>query len=126
MTMETSEKIFMPRSDRFFGFIAYLLPVIGWIYLIIFQRKNHFAQFHLRQAVGLFLFVILVILGWGIVAWLLSWIPYAVIFGMALFSLPLTAVIFGVVAWIIGLVNSLLDREEPLPIIGGFSSRLPI
>ncbi len=116
----------MDKSQRFQGFIAYILPVIGWIYLIIFQRKNRFAQFHLRQSIGLFLFLIFVTVGWGLVAWLLAWIPYASILGIALFSLPLTAYVFGVVAWIIGIVNALLCRETYLPVIGGYSSRLPV
>lgn len=116
----------MGNSQRLNGFIAYLLPVVGWIYLIIFQRKNRFANFHLRQAVGLFLFLILVMLGWGVLTWLLAWIPYAFVFGIALFGLPLTAFIFSVIAWIIGMVNALSNREVYLPFIGGYSSRLPI
>ena len=116
----------MDRPQRFPAFIAYFLPVIGWIYLALFASKNRYARFHLRQAVGLFLFLILVLLGWGIVAWVLAWIPYAVVLGMALFSLPLAAGIFSVIAWIIGMVNALSCRETCLPFIGSYSDRLPI
>jgi uncharacterized membrane protein len=113
-------------SQRFQAFIAYFLPVIGWIYLGIFQSKNQFARFHMRQSVGLFLFLILITAAWGIVTWLLAWIPYAFVFGIALFSLPLVSYIFGVIAWIIGMINALRLREANLPVIGGYSSRLPL
>lgn len=116
----------MKTSKRFPAFIAYLLPVIGWIYVGVFESKNRFARFHMRQSVGLFLFLILITVAWGIVTWLLSWIPYAFIFGVALFSLPVVGYIFGVIAWIVGMVNALRNREAQLPMIGGVSSRLPV
>jgi uncharacterized membrane protein len=100
--------------------------VIGWIYLGLFQSKNQFARFHMRQSVGLFLFLILITAAWGMVAWLLAWIPYAFVFGIALFSLPLASYIFGTIAWMIGMINALRCREAYLPVIGSYSSRLPL
>lgn len=116
----------MEPSQRFPAFIAYFLPVIGWIYVGVFQRKNQFAGFHLRQAVGLVLFLLLITVVWGLGTWLLAWIPYAFILGVALFTLPLTAYIIGIIIWIIGMVNALRGREAFLPIIGLVSSRLPL
>jgi len=116
----------MDRSQRLSAFIAYLLPVIGWIFLGFFQNKNQFARFHMRQSVGLFLFLILVTAGWGVVTWLLAWIPYAVVLGFALFSLPLAAYIFGVIAWVLGMVNALSGRIVYLPIFGSFANSLPL
>lgn len=116
----------MGQSQRLPAFIAYFLPIIGWIYLGIFENKNKFARFHMRQAVGLFLFLLLVTIGWGIVTWVLAWIPYAFVLGIALFSLPFTAYIFGVIAWVIGMINALNEKEAYLPFIGGYSNRLPI
>ncbi|MBE0695539.1 MAG: hypothetical protein IH586_01320 [Anaerolineaceae bacterium] len=116
----------MERSQCFPAFIAYFLPVIGWIYVGVFQRKNQFAIFHMRQSVGLVLFLILITVIWGMATWLLAWIPYAFIVGVALFTLPVTAYIFGGVVWIVGMVNALRCREAPLPIIGMYSYRLPI
>ena len=115
----------MNTSQRFPAFITYILPVIGWIYVAIFQSKNQFARFHMRQSVGLFLFLILITLAWGIVTWLLAWIPYAFVFGIALFALPIVSYVFGVIAWIIGMANALQSRAAILPVIGGYSSRLP-
>lgn len=116
----------MNTPQRFPAFIAYFLPVIGWIYVWIFQNKNRFAKFHMRQSVGLFLSAVLIIVAWGVVTWLLSWIPYGFIFGIALFSLAMVAYVFCVIAWIIGMVNALRYREAYLPIIGRYSSRLPL
>jgi uncharacterized membrane protein len=116
----------MDKSKRFPAFFAYLLPLISWIYLVVFQRKNRFAIFHMRQSIGLFLFVILVTLVWGLVTWLLTWIPYAFIFAIVLFTFPLIAYIFSAVAWIMGMVNALRCLEAPLPMIGMYSNRLPI
>jgi uncharacterized membrane protein len=115
----------MNTSQRFPAFLAYFLPVIGWIYLALFHGRNKFARFHLRQSVGLFLFLILITVAWGILTWVLAWIPYAFILGIALFSLPLVAYIFGMIVWIIGMVNALSDREASLPVIGSYSDRLP-
>lgn len=116
----------MNAPRRFPAFIAYFLPVVGWIYVGIFESKNSFARFHLRQSVGLFLFLIFITLLWGVATWLLAWIPYAVVFGVALFSIPLVSYVFGIIAWVIGMTNALYLRETYLPIIGGYSSRLPI
>jgi uncharacterized membrane protein len=116
----------MDKSQRFPAFFAYLLPLISWIYLAAFQRKNRFAIFHMRQSIGLFLFVILITLAWGLATWLLAWIPYAFIFAIVLFTFPLIAYIFSAIAWITGMVNALRCLEAPLPIVGSYSNRLPI
>ncbi len=116
----------MERSQRWPAFIAYLLPVFGWIYVGVFQSKNQFARFHLRQAIGLFLFLVFIPLVWALVSWLLAWIPYAFILGMAFFSLVMAAFVFGVIAWITGMVNALSYRAAYLPIIGRYSNQLPI
>ncbi len=116
----------MNTSQRFPAFIAYLLPVIGWIYVGLFQSKNQFARFHMRQSVGLVLFLILITAAWGVLTWLLSWIPFMFVFGIALFSIPLVCFVFSVIAWIIGMVNALRNRVANLPVIGGYSDRLPL
>ncbi len=116
----------MTPTSRVPAVIAYLLPVIGWLYVLFFQRGNSLAVFHVRQAVGLFLFLIGAVVVWGVVAWVLAWIPYAAVLSMALFTLVIAAYIFGVVAWIMGLVHALSSRAEPLPAFGKWADRLPI
>lgn len=116
----------MNTTQRFPAFITYFLPIIGWIYVGIFQSKNQFARFHMRQSVGLCLSLVLITLAWGLLTWLLAWIPYAFVFGIALFAIPMVAYFLGAIVWIIGMINALSCREAYLPVIGGYSSRLPL
>src|SRR6188474_1734619 len=116
----------MKLSSRLPAVIAYLLPVLGWLYVFFFQRKNSLALYHLRQAIGLVLFLIVTLMAWGVLSWLLAWIPYLAILGIALFALVVGAYLYGFVAWLFGIYNALRDRENPLPLFGWWASRLPI
>jgi len=116
----------MNTSSRFSAALAYLLPVLGWLYIFFFQRKNSFALYHLRQAIGLVVFLIVTLLAWGVLGWLLAWIPYLDILSVALFALVVGAYVYGIGAWLFGIYNALSDRESPLPLFGRMASRLPI
>ena len=116
----------MNTSSRFSAALAYLLPVLGWLYVYFFQRKNSFALYHLRQAIGLVVFLIVTLMAWAVVGWLLAWIPYLDILSIALFALVVAAYLYGIVAWLFGIYNALGDRESPLPLFGRLASRLPI
>ena len=116
----------MNTSSRFSAALAYLLPVLGWLYVYFFQRKNSFALYHLRQAIGLVLFLVVTLVAWAVVGWLLAWIPYLNIFSIALFALVVSAYLFGIVAWLFGIYYALSDRESPLPLFGRWAIRLPI
>ena len=115
----------MSKSSPFPAFIAYI-PVIGWLYVYLTQRKNPFAVFHLRQSVGLFLFLIATFVVWAVVAYLLALIPYMAVFSAALFTIVIAFYIFGCVAWIAGMLNALNNRSNPLPFFGQWANRLPI
>jgi len=115
----------MTLSQRFPAFIAYLLPIIGWLYVIIFQRKNHFARFHLKQSIGLFLFVIFVMAVWLVVLWLFALIPYAIICGIAFFTMVMLALTSALISWIMGINNALQGHVAYLPIFGKLAHRLP-
>lgn len=115
----------METSKRIKALIAYLLPIIGWVYLLIFQRKDQFAMFHLKQAIGNFMLVAAVALGWVVITWGVSWIPYGFLLGIALFSLVMLASAVAVVSWIVGVVNALRGRVAFLPIMGRTAQRLP-
>ena len=116
----------MNTSSRLAAVLAYLLPVLGWLYVFFFQRRNSLALYHLRQAIGLVVFLVVTLVGWALVGWLLAWIPYLNILSIALFALVVSAYIYGIVAWLIGIFNALSDRESPLPLFGRWASRLPI
>jgi uncharacterized membrane protein len=113
-------------SSRLSAVLTYLLPVLGWLYVLFFQRKDSFALYHLRQAIGLVLFLIVTLIAWGVLGWLLAWIPYLDVLSIALFALVVGAYLYGIVAWLFGIYNALRDRESPLPLFGRWASRLPI
>jgi hypothetical protein len=105
--------------------LAYL-PFIGWLYVFLFQRSNPLAVYHLRQSIGLFLFLAGTMVGWVVIAWLVFWIPYMAFVSMALFTLVIAAYLFGVAVWILGLMNALGNRLTPSPLFGQWADRLPI
>ena len=116
----------MSKQSPFPAVIAYLIPIVGWLYVYLFQRANTLALFHLRQAIGLVLFLIGALIAWIVVGWLLAWIPYVAVFSVALFTLVIVAYIFGALAWLMGMANALQNKTVPLPIFGQWASRLPI
>lgn len=112
-------------SNRISAFLAYL-PIIGWLYVYFFQRKNSFAIFHLRQSIGLFIFLIGAFVLWAVIAYILALIPYVMVISMALFAIVIAAYLFGFVIWIMGMLNALRNQMHPLPGIGKRANRLPI
>jgi len=115
----------MSSLSRYSAAAAYL-PVIGWLYVFVFQRKNALAMYHLRQSVGLMVFLIVTLVIWAAIAWILAWIPYMGALGIALFTLVMAAYLFGVATAILGVTNALRKRAVPLPVFGRWASRLPI
>jgi len=115
----------MNNSSRISAAVAYV-PIIGWLYVLFVQRKDALAVYHLRQSIGLFLFLLAVLLVWAVIAWLLAWIPYLAILSVALFALVIVAYLYGVMAWIMGLIKALRNQETPLPVFGSWAARLPI
>ena len=116
----------MKTSSRVPAVLAYLLPVLGWLYVIFFQRRNSLAMYHLRQAIGLVVFLVVTLIVWGVVGWLLAWIPFLDVLSIALFALVVGAYFYGIVAWLFGIYYALSERESPLPLFGRLASRLPI
>lgn len=115
----------MGTSSRLAAGLAYV-PIIGWLYVLVFQRSNTLAAFHLKQSIGLMLFLIMTFVAWAVVAWLLAWVPYMDLVGIALFTIVIAAYMFGLVAWLLGLTNALRNRLTPLPLFGQWANRLPI
>ena len=116
----------MNRLSRIPAVLAYLVPFLGWLYVYFFQRKNSLALYHLKQSVGLVLFLIATTVGWVVVGWVIAWIPYMFVLSIALFGVVFAAYLYGIVAWIVGLSNALRARPVPLPLFGEWASRLPI
>jgi len=105
--------------------IAYI-PVVGWLFVLLFQRQNAFAVFHVRQSIGLVGFLIAVFVGWAVIAWLLAWISFAMLLGTALFAIVIMAFVFGLYALISGAVNASKGRAVLLPVFGRMANRMPL
>lgn len=113
----------MNGGARLGAAVAYV-PVIGWLYVYVFRREDELAMYHLWQAVGLVLFLIGSLLGWAVLAWLLAWLPYMGALGIALFTLVIAAYLFGIIGWVIGIINALRGQMAPVPGIGHRAERL--
>jgi uncharacterized membrane protein len=111
--------------SRLAAVIAYL-PVIGWLYVYFAGRSNKLAMFHLRQSVGLVLFLLGTMAAWIVIAWLLAWIPFMAALSAALFAIVLGAYIFGAFAWLMGIANAGRHNFTPLPGFGNWAEELPI
>ena len=116
---------FPQPGSRVAAALAYI-PVVGWLYVFFAQRQNSLARYHLKQSIGLVLFLIAVLGVWAVVAWVLAWIPYAFVFSVALFALVIAAYAYGVVALLLGVRNALRLRFAPLPVFGDWANRLPL
>lgn len=112
-------------KSRFPAFVAYI-PVIGWLYVLLFRRQDEFAMFHLRQSIGLIAFLVVMLVGWALLTWIISWIPYGMLVGVMLFTLAISALIFGVIYWIVGMSYALQGRVVLLPIFGKLANRLQL
>ena len=115
----------MSKPSPFPAMIAYI-PIIGWLYVYFTQHKNEFALFHLRQSVALFLFLVAAFVIWAVIGYLIALIPYMAVFSVALFNIVIAFYIFGVVAWVSGILNALNNRSTTLPLFGQWANRLPI
>lgn len=95
----------MNRQDEIlFGAISYI-TLLGWIIslLALQNRRTEFVSFHLRQALGINLTVML-----------FAWIPVlGWMFAIVMF-----------VFWIIAIVGAAQYRMEPIPLFGNFYQRI--
>lgn len=102
------------------------VPVVGWLVVFLFQRGNPLAMYHLRQSIGLVVFLLALTAGWAVVGWIIAWIPYAFILSIALFALVMVVYCLSVVILFMGLRNALRASLASLPLFGGWADRLPI
>jgi uncharacterized membrane protein len=109
----------MTLSSRISAFIAYLLLIVGWLFVLIFRRNDDFARFHARQSLALTVTVIIIPLAWAAFAWVITWIPYVgFILAASTFALVIALAIIWVVVWIVGMANALRGVQKPVPIFG--------
>jgi uncharacterized membrane protein len=98
-------------SGKLCAFLAYLLIGIIWYFADEKMKKNEFVKFHVKQ--GLVLLITSIII--NIIGSIVPVVGWFVI-------LPLGA-LFILVLWIIGIINALNGKMNPLPVIGGFAKK---
>lgn len=107
----------MDRASRFSAALGYI-PVFGWLILLLSRRNDGFAMAHLRQSIGLFLFLLAIFVGWAAFSWVVAWLPFGMIGGSASFALVIMAYIVGTVYSVTGIIYALLGRPIIMPIFG--------
>ncbi len=114
----------MNEPRRYLAFIAYLLSIVGWLYVLLFRREDEFATYHAKQSMVLTLVAVAALVAWAVFAWIVSWIPIAGPFIAAVtFTLVIAVYMLLGVTWIIGMIRALQAQARPLPIVGGWSRR---
>jgi uncharacterized membrane protein len=114
-------------SNRTAAFVAYLVPILGPLFVFITNRDNEFAVFHARQSLTLTAFAIGTPIGWAVISWVLLWIPTAgPLLAAPGFSMVILIYIFLGVVWIVGMANALRVEQKPLPIIGRWANWIPV
>jgi uncharacterized membrane protein len=111
--------------SRYIAFLAYLLSVVGAVFVLLFRRNDRFAVFHAKQSLGLVLLAVMVIIIWAVAGWLMSWIPYiGFIFAMATFALVIASYMTLFISWLMGIKYALEEKMQPVPVIGGLIQRI--
>ncbi len=116
----------MKGSKKYLAFLAYLVPVLGWLYILIAERKDRFSRYHAKQSLVLTLALVGAVLVWLVLAWVLTWLPFVGPI-IAAFSFTLVALVWVVVVvdWIVGMVYALRVEMKPVPLLGGWGEKLP-
>ena len=117
----------MRGRSGYLACLAYLLGVIGWLYVLLFQRKDEFAVYHAKQSMAITLSALIAPVAWVVSAWIIAWIPsVGPIVSVALFSFVIMMYLALLVAWVMGIAYALRGRMRPVPFVGRWGERLPI
>lgn len=92
-------------GDKTIGVIAYL-TLIGLIIAFVKnqEKKDPFGTYHIRQSLGLCVS--------GLILWVVGLIP---ILG---WIISILGTVFLIVLWVMGLINALNHKKEPVPVLG--------
>ena len=114
-------------NSKLAAFLAYLLPILGWVYVFAFYRKDKFAMFHTKQAITIILMAIVGPIVWAVIAWVLALIPWiGGPLAISLFALVIALYIALLIVWLMGLLHAWRAKLKPLPLVGSWAARLPI
>ncbi len=107
---------FNASESKLFAFIGVFLLIIGFLLVYGLRRRDKYAMYYAKQ--GLILFIIAVIA--AVASALLGWIPVV----GAIISTVCWIVFLAF--WILGLVYSLSDKEQELPVIGKYARKIKV
>ncbi|MBX2998188.1 MAG: hypothetical protein KF893_06710 [Caldilineaceae bacterium] len=114
----------MKNANRTLAFLAYLIPVIVPLYIILLRSKDGFARYHAYQSLSLCAAALIVPLVWAIAAWAMVWIPLVgALLSAASFALVIGAYLAIVVGWFYGMTSALQALVRPVPLFGGWGER---
>jgi uncharacterized membrane protein len=108
----------------FFHFILYPVCYLDSTRKIV--QISKWGQQVNRQSIGLCLFLLGTLIAWGVIAWVLVWLPYTGALAAGLFTMVMVTYLFGVAAWLTGLIRALRKQATPLPFFGRWAERLPV
>jgi uncharacterized membrane protein len=102
--MAASKQAQSSNEDNVLAIVAYL-TIIGWLiaFLLNREKNNTLVRFHEKQSLMLMIV--------GFVVSFIAWIPL----------IGWVAAIAVLVLWVMGLLNALNSKKEPLPIIGKYA-----
>lgn len=113
------------ENGRLYAILAYILPVIGGLVGLAFDRSNPLTRIHAQQSIAAVLTLILSFVVWGVGGFLVALVPIVgPIVAISLFSLVIAMVIFLIVNWFISLLLALRGRERTIPFANRLAKRL--
>lgn len=108
-------------EDKTVAILSYL-TLIGFIVAIIIHsnKKTKLGAFHLRQALG---FILSIIVGWIAVIMMMFILLFVLAFmkSILLIFIPILYFAFGVsilVLWIMGFIAAINGQMKPMPVVG--------
>jgi uncharacterized membrane protein len=114
------------KSSRYLAFFAYLLSIVGALYVLLARRNDAFAVFHAKQSLAIAVTAVVTPLAWAIIAWVGAWVPVVgPLIGLPLFALVLAAYVGLAISWVVGMMFALQGRVRPVPLVGSWAVRRP-
>ncbi len=98
--------------------LAYLIPVLGPVYILALRKDDAFSRFHALQSLLIVLALILAPVAWFLFSWLVVFLPFGGVIAAYIFALVIAVYLAVVVAWLAGIVNALRAKRAPVPFFG--------
>ncbi len=112
MIKKRKKKTADENTEKIFAFLCYFIPIVGIIIVLVTKNeRTDFSIYHCKQGIVLIIAWIIV----SIISSIMAIIPF---FGWVVAGALL---VFMLVIWIIGMVNSLTGKKVPLPVVGQFA-----